>query len=867
MARTKGMELIPPTGGVVRRTSFQQQSPFTSPDASNVRPYGTFDDRRRIGSRPGTSRAFATRMGSGNPVRLMETITTVDEDDGLQLAKFVGSADGELWKENSAGPPTDIAQVVTTLSNERVAIILEGPPTGGDFTLTYDGNTTAAIQWNARRSDVQTALEALAGLDSTNIVVTNFDWRDATYTVRRGVLYTPSRTRSAGPDATIFINYGWEIEFIGSLGGADASAITGNGAGLTGNNPTLLLVTAPGGTLTTLASDKPLQAVEWGQRLWIADHSDPLDDQTDGVATIYASGARYGFTMRFKLTSASTPDFSALSPAPNRMDHAIRILDGGGANEIYELDLTGGDGGTFTLTVEGSTTVPIDFDADPTTGAASVRALLEDLGSVGVGDVTVTQSAAIYTIEFTGELAGETQTLTANITSVTNVTGEGLDSKQTGGLSLTLGVYEVYAVDGANLYIAGHAALGVGSSSNSKDYTISNIKYRIERSAKVFDPAEDTLTHWTAEPGLGTVPIGNPLIALYNDRLWLAGDPFEPNVWNASRSGNPLDWDTTVDSDDLGRAVSSQNTLQSGKIGQPIRAISPHGDNCMVFGALTQLYLLRGDPASATGRIEVISEIVGVVGGKGITRVPRSSDRLPEAFIYLTRDGVWMLPAGCSTQPVSVSREVLPESLRNVNMSLNQVTMAYDVDGRGVHIAVTPDAGTAGTHFWFDWRDKGFWPVTLTNAEQPTAMTMLDSPEATESATLMGGLDGYVRKFLNANEQDDQSVEIVSFVDIGPISLGGLFSRGSIEKIAADLAGLSGEVIWKIRVGNSAQEAFEETVVSDQGTWTQPGANHASYPRVGGAAAVIQASNGESDQAWALEKIPLRLRQAGTLKL
>ncbi|KKL08009.1 hypothetical protein LCGC14_2580230, partial [marine sediment metagenome] len=272
------------------------------------------------------------------------------------------------------------------------------------------------------------------------------------------------------------------------------------------------------------------------------------------------------------------------------------------------------------------------------------------------------------------------------------------------------------------------------------------------------------------------------------------------------------------------------------------------------------------DPASATGRIEVISEIIGVVGGNAITRVPQTSPRLPGAFIYLTRDGVWMLPAGCSTEPISVSREALPEELLNVDMSSNDVSMAYDVEGRGVHIAVTPGQG-AGTNFWFDWRDKGFWPVTLTNTEQPTAMAVLDSPEATSSATLMGGLDGYVRKFLDSNEQDDQGVEIVSFVDIGPIRLGGVFSRGSIEKIVGDLAGLSGDVVWKIRVGNSAQEAFDETVVSAQGTWTQPGANSAAYPRVGGAAVIVQVSNGETDQAWAIEKVALRLRQAGTLKL
>lgn len=44
--------------------------------------------------------------------------------------------------------------------------------TGGTFTLTYDGETTAAIAENAAASAVETALEALNGLSTTDVAVT-----------------------------------------------------------------------------------------------------------------------------------------------------------------------------------------------------------------------------------------------------------------------------------------------------------------------------------------------------------------------------------------------------------------------------------------------------------------------------------------------------------------------------------------------------------------------------------------------------------------------------------------------------------------------------------------------------------------------
>ena len=48
--------------------------------------------------------------------------------------------------------------------NEVQRITITGTPTGGSFTLTYEGQTTGSIAYNASAANVQAALEAIPAL-------------------------------------------------------------------------------------------------------------------------------------------------------------------------------------------------------------------------------------------------------------------------------------------------------------------------------------------------------------------------------------------------------------------------------------------------------------------------------------------------------------------------------------------------------------------------------------------------------------------------------------------------------------------------------------------------------------------------------
>jgi hypothetical protein len=102
--------------------------------------------------------------------------------------------------------------IVADGANEVQTVTITGSPTGGTFTLTYDGQTTATIAYNATAATVQSRLIALSTLEEGNVSVTG----------------------SAGGPYTVTFT-----------GGKDVTALTASGAGLTGgSSPAVTVATA-----------------------------------------------------------------------------------------------------------------------------------------------------------------------------------------------------------------------------------------------------------------------------------------------------------------------------------------------------------------------------------------------------------------------------------------------------------------------------------------------------------------------------------------------------------------------------------------------------------------------------------------------
>jgi hypothetical protein len=105
--------------------------------------------------------------------------------------------------------------VTVNLGNEVQLVTVSA--TGGTFTLTFGGQTTSTIAWNAAASAVQTALRALSTIGATGVTVSG---------------------SGGGP---------FTVSFTGTLQDTDVAQMTSSAAGLTGGAQTCVVTTVTQG--------------------------------------------------------------------------------------------------------------------------------------------------------------------------------------------------------------------------------------------------------------------------------------------------------------------------------------------------------------------------------------------------------------------------------------------------------------------------------------------------------------------------------------------------------------------------------------------------------------------------------------------
>lgn len=382
------------------------------------------------------------------------------------------------------------------------------------------------------------------------------------------------------------------------------------------------------------------------------------------------------------------------------------------------------------------------------------------------------------------------------------------------------------------------------------------------RAPKIFDPVAGTLTLWSAAITDGTLPTGCPVIALYRDRLFLAGAYADPHQWFASRQGDPTDFDYAET--DSGAAISGSNT-DAGRIGEPITALCPHSSNCMIMGGHTSLWLMQGDPG-AGGRIVNLSRTIGILDKRAWCHAPANADGSgPQLLVFMSADGVYVVPAGCEGEmaPQKLSRLKLPEELLALDRTTKTVMMAYDTRDQGIHLFVTDNSGGTAQHWWIDWANKSFWQVTYGSTDfDPFAIHARRNSTSTDSLVMLGCRDGFIRRY-ERGQQTDDGTAYNSAIDYGPLPV---VYEGTMDGILTELnvalAAGSGYVDWAVRSGDNPESAYDATAWSE-GTFKKTGLNPTVYPRVGGSDFFIRLSNGQSGIKWAIEKLVVDIVQRG----
>jgi len=346
----------------------------------------------------------------------------------------------------------------------------------------------------------------------------------------------------------------------------------------------------------------------------------------------------------------------------------------------------------------------------------------------------------------------------------------------------------------------------------------------------------------------------------------LAGDIANPQLWYMSRLGNPLDWDYgQLSAGDTGSAISSANA-DAGAIGEEITCLVPFSDDYLVFGCTDSLWVLRGDPAYG-GQLDSLSRNVGIVSGFAHCTTPTGD------MVFLSKDGVYMLSSsagGAVSYPQSISRELIPDELLNVDTTNVHVTMAYDVEFRGVHIMLTSTKSGQAMHYWLDWENKSFWPVQYPYTQEPMALHFVATPFV--RGVLVGCRDGYIRRHDNIYTSDDGTA-ISSHCVFGPFRTGGSnYSDGMVLEMACALDSTLNDAAYIVQTGETAQQVAlsptsARTGTLDSGTASGHGLNKTIRPRARGGAAAIKIYQGTDNLPWAVEQLTITLESWGKQRL
>lgn len=162
--------------------------------------------------------------------------TTLDQDGTVRprpsLRLFgpqpIGTVLGEIFEFKVQDGLNSIQRMIClqkVTQNEKQTISITGSPTGGTFTLTYAGQTTAAIAYNASAAAVKSALEALSNIAVGDVVCTG----------------------GAFPGTAVV------VEFTGDLANTNVAMITSTSSLTGGSTPAIGIVETLKGGYTTYA--------------------------------------------------------------------------------------------------------------------------------------------------------------------------------------------------------------------------------------------------------------------------------------------------------------------------------------------------------------------------------------------------------------------------------------------------------------------------------------------------------------------------------------------------------------------------------------------------------------------------------------
>jgi hypothetical protein len=408
---------------------------------------------------------------------------------------------------------------------------------------------------------------------------------------------------------------------------------------------------------------------------------------------------------------------------------------------------------------------------------------------------------------------------------------------------------------------------------------LTGVVFKIARCPKKIDPVANTLTKWLqddyslaeavglGDPDLsgtakGAIPLGRSIVAVHFERIYMAGGLYSPNTLDCCRIGDAGDWD--YGADDVARAVSG-STADAGRISAPITALVPHQASCLLIASAGQMFVLRGDITA--GEIPNLTDHVGILDRFAWCRTAQG------VIVFLSTNGVYGMPDPCGGRPTPLSKPVLPQEFRNVDISSYTVSLEYCHDMLAVILFISQNSAVAAGTAWFldvqlsvhnDGFGAAFFPQTLADEDfEPFTLHAWRDLISDHSNVMFGCRDGYVRRMRRDLAQDD-GTNFASYVKLLILPAHSNQSV-AVNEMYASIPASSGDIDWTLYVASSAELAIAAASAAT-GEWNTVGRTPSVYPRVSGNALVLRLANGENNVRWEIESVGMTLMDAGRVR-
>ena len=387
---------------------------------------------------------------------------------------------------------------------------------------------------------------------------------------------------------------------------------------------------------------------------------------------------------------------------------------------------------------------------------------------------------------------------------------------------------------------------------------------------------------YTVYPGgaSGSLPAKAYLGAPWRGRIVLSGNPDLPNQWYMSRVTDPFDYAYVAN--DAGSPIAGgEDPSTPGQVGDIVRALIPLGQDYLIFGCATSMWMMSGDPAEG-GSLNTIDETVGIFGANSWCL-----DGFDNLYFWGTGGIYKIAMQGGAATVDNLTRISLPKLIGDeaADPSTHRVTMEYDREEHGALICITKlSDGTNSNYFYsFNPVAEGLYPESYPEECGAYSLFYYAANDTSNIALLVGCKDGYIRRFDPSAKSDDiggTDEAISSYVTFGPLKLASDGREGVIHSLEAFISGGSSggteadsdDIAYKIFAGRSAGDVAEKIVANTNprisGTLSAPGRPRGSMKKrkVRGVFAGIRLENITAGETMSFDRLLVNGKQRGRIK-